>query len=115
MTIYEWIASLIGILQCALIAYGLRTMRAAGEHRNREGERRHAEAMTALDDGSKGAHLAHGAGAGESGGGLTRAKYKPNTSQIQGRNGTGRQPRGCSPFALVRDSLPKFLIPAREK
>ena len=50
MTIHEWIASFIGILQCALIAYGLRTMRVAGEHRNREGERRHTEAMAALKE-----------------------------------------------------------------
>ena len=47
MTIYEWIASLIGILQCALIAYGLRTMLVTSERRNREGERRHAENMAA--------------------------------------------------------------------
>ena len=50
MTIYEWIASLIGILQCALIAYGLRTMLVTSERRNREGERRHAESMTALKE-----------------------------------------------------------------
>ena len=50
MTLHEWIASLIGILQCALIAYGLRTMRVAGEHRNREGERRRAETMAALEE-----------------------------------------------------------------
>ena len=48
MTMYEWIASLIGILQCALTAYGLRTILAAGEHRNGEGERRHAESMKEL-------------------------------------------------------------------
>ena len=47
MTIYEWIASLIGILQCALIAYGLRAMLVTSERRNREGERRHAENMAA--------------------------------------------------------------------
>ena len=47
MTIYEWIASLIGILQCALIAYGLRTLLVTSERRNREGERRHAEYMQA--------------------------------------------------------------------
>ena len=47
MTIYEWLASLIGILQCALIAYGLRTMLVTSERRNREGERRHDEYMQA--------------------------------------------------------------------
>ena len=47
MTTYEWIASLIGILQCALIAYGLRTMLVTSERRNQEGERRHAEYMEA--------------------------------------------------------------------
>ena len=47
MTTYEWIASLIGILQCALIAYGLRAMLVTSERRNREGERRHAEYMQA--------------------------------------------------------------------
>ena len=47
MTAYEWIASLIGILQCALIAYGLRAMLVTSERRNREGERRHAEYMQA--------------------------------------------------------------------
>ena len=51
MTMYEWIAAnIIGIVQCALIAYGLRTMRLTSEHRNREGERRHAESMTALKE-----------------------------------------------------------------
>ena len=47
MTIYEGLASLIGILQCALIAYGLRTMLVTSERRNREGERRHDEYMQA--------------------------------------------------------------------
>ncbi len=47
MTMYEWIASLIGILQCALIAYGLRTMLVTSERRNQEGERRHGETMAA--------------------------------------------------------------------
>ncbi len=48
MTMYEWIAAnIIGILQCALIAYGLRTMLVTSERRNQEGERRHAEAMEA--------------------------------------------------------------------
>ena len=47
MTTYEWLASLIGILQCALIAYGLRTMLVTSERRNREGERRHDEYMQA--------------------------------------------------------------------
>ncbi len=48
MTMYEWIAAnIIGILQCALIAYGLRTMLVTSERRNQEGERRHAETMAA--------------------------------------------------------------------
>ena len=48
MTMYEWLASnIIGVAQCALIACGLRTMRLASENRDREGERRHAEAMEA--------------------------------------------------------------------
>ena len=47
MTAYEWSASLIGILQCALIAYGLRAMLVTSERRNREGERRHDEYMQA--------------------------------------------------------------------
>ena len=51
MTMYEWLASnIIGIAQCALIACGLRTMRLASENRDREGERRHAESMTALKE-----------------------------------------------------------------
>ena len=97
MTIYEWTASLIGILQCALIAYGLRTMRVAGEHRNGEGERRHAEAMTALKELISRTGRARPTNQAA---GLTRAKYKPNTSQIQAKY-KGETGRGGSRAAAL--------------
>ena len=49
MTTYEWISSIIGVTQCGLIGYGLRSMRMASETRDREGARRHAATMEGLE------------------------------------------------------------------
>ena len=49
MTTYEWISSIIGVTQCGLIGYGLRSMRMASETRDREGARRYAATMEGLE------------------------------------------------------------------
>ena len=56
MTEYETSALLIaaahvvvGLMQVAIVAYGIRAMRTMGERRAREQDQRHAEAMRALE------------------------------------------------------------------
>ena len=56
MTGYETSALLIaaahvvvGLMQVAIVAYGIRAMRTMGERRAREQDQRHAEAMRALE------------------------------------------------------------------
>ena len=56
MTEYETAALLIaaahvvvGLMQVAIVAYGIRAMRTMGERRAREQDQRHAEAMRALE------------------------------------------------------------------
>ena len=56
MTGYEVSALLIpaapvvvGLMQVAIVAYGIRAMRTMGERRTREQDQRHAEAMRALE------------------------------------------------------------------
>ena len=39
----------VGLMQVAIVAYGIRVMRTMGERRAREQDQRHAEAMRALE------------------------------------------------------------------
>ena len=47
-----WIAAadvVVGLMQCGIVAYGIRAMQIAGDRRAEEQDQRHKEAMAAID------------------------------------------------------------------
>lgn len=47
--IHTFISLIVGVVQCALIWYGLRLMQRGTERREAQSKRQHEETMTALD------------------------------------------------------------------